>query len=188
MSKANGSRQIKSLCVQSSSFPNPLKGDDLLLAHHCSSSFSMIVSTLNVLCLIILATSSSVHASGWTQKVFDLKDRHRGDTSPISHPAFTTSLQRPKRIAIIGGGPGGTSTAYFLSRANEKLQDAGRGNEGFEITLFERDERIGGRTAVVHPYFDENLPAVELGASIFADVNLNLKRIAEVRWNDWNTV
>lgn len=48
------------------------------------------------------------------------------------------------------------------------------------MTLFERDERIGGRAAIVHPYFDEKLPAIELGASIFADVNKNLKRAAEV--------
>ncbi|MCO5590077.1 hypothetical protein L7F22_044046 [Adiantum nelumboides] len=86
---------------------------------------------------------------------------------------------RARKVAIIGAGAGGSSAAYFLSKAQNKLEHLGFGAQGIDITLFERDERIGGRTAVVHAYDDENLPAIELGASIFADVNKNLQRASE---------
>lgn len=99
---------------------------------------------------------------------------------PVHPKEQQSPTQHLKRVAIIGAGPGGSSTAFFLSKAQEKLQSLGRENEGFEVTVFEREERIGGRTAVVHPYFDKSLPAIELGASIFADVNKNLKRAAKV--------
>lgn len=106
---------------------------------------------------------------------------HNGDSTPLaSSSSDQVRIQQTKRVAIIGAGPGGTSAAYFLSKAQEKLQSMGREGDGFEITLFEREERVGGRTAIVHPYYDDKLPAVELGASIFADVNRNLKRAVEV--------
>jgi len=137
----------------------------------------MFVSIVHLIGVIVLATNCRVQASGWGQTVFSVENDHqKANPSSFSIPR---PFQRAKRIAIIGAGPGGTSTAYFLSRAQKKLQDIGRGNEGFELTLFEKEERIGGRTAVVHPYYDETLPAIELGASIFADVNMNLKRIAQ---------
>lgn len=123
------------------------------------------------LAIIGLTLSQSTYCQQ-TQFVFG------GNGQQQSAPSF--SNQRTKRIAILGAGPGGTSTAYFFSKAQQKLESEGRGSEGFEVTLFERDERIGGRAAIVHPYFDEKLPAIELGASIFADVNKNLKRAAEV--------
>jgi prenylcysteine oxidase/farnesylcysteine lyase len=104
----------------------------------------------------------------------------------------------PLRIAIIGAGPGGTSAAYWLARAQQQLdaaallsaesQAAGGGQrtavplrDAFDVTVYEREERIGGRTAIVHPHDDDSLEAIELGASIFADVNYNLKRAAKVR-------
>ncbi|PWN36762.1 uncharacterized protein FA14DRAFT_140693 [Meira miltonrushii] len=86
---------------------------------------------------------------------------------------------RAQKVAIIGAGAGGSSAAYFLSKAQTKLENLGFGAQGIDITLFERDERIGGRTTVVHAYDDENLPAIELGASIFADVNKNLQRASK---------
>ena len=127
------------------------------------------------ICALFLAALSVTELGGAStcdQKVFGA-----GNDGLSAAPSY----QRAKRIAVIGAGPGGTSTAYFLSKAQQQLQNAGMGGQGFEITLFERDERVGGRTAVVHPYDNEQLPAVELGASIFADVNKNLKRAAEVR-------
>ena len=51
----------------------------------------------------------------------------------------------PKRIAIIGAGASGSSAAWFLSRAGRAMkQRTGREVIG-EITVFERDERVGGR-------------------------------------------
>jgi len=51
----------------------------------------------------------------------------------------------PKRIAIIGAGASGSSAAWFLSRAGRVMKErTGREVIG-EITVFERDERVGGR-------------------------------------------
>lgn len=97
-------------------------------------------------------------------------------------PFITPSSSSPhrRRVAIIGGGPSGTSAAYWLSKAQEKLESLGRSNEGVEIHLYEKDTQIGGRTRVVYPYDDpQRYAAAELGASIFADVNRNLVRAAK---------
>jgi prenylcysteine oxidase/farnesylcysteine lyase len=51
----------------------------------------------------------------------------------------------PKRIAVIGAGAGGSAAAWFLSRAGRVMKErTGREVIG-EITVFERDERVGGR-------------------------------------------
>ena len=51
----------------------------------------------------------------------------------------------PKRIAIIGAGASGSAAAWFLSRAGRVMKDRS-GKEGIrEITVFEKDERVGGR-------------------------------------------
>jgi prenylcysteine oxidase/farnesylcysteine lyase len=51
----------------------------------------------------------------------------------------------PKRIAIIGAGASGSAAAWFLSRAGRVMKErTGREVIG-EITVFERDERVGGR-------------------------------------------
>lgn len=87
-----------------------------------------------------------------------------------------------KKIAIVGGGPSGTSAAYWLSKAQEQLEQLGHGSQGFDLHLYEKETHIGGRTKVVHPFDDDkNYDAVELGASIFADVNRNMVRFAKVR-------
>ena len=75
-----------------------------------------------------------------------------------STPAFPTFRPEPefkyhsglvegeaKRIAIIGAGASGSSAAWFLSRAGRVMKErTGREVMG-EITVFERDERVGGR-------------------------------------------
>ena len=50
-----------------------------------------------------------------------------------------TNLNRADRpsIAIVGGGIGGLYAAYLLGR------------NGFHVTLFEQDERLGGRIETV---------------------------------------
>jgi len=82
-------------------------------------------------------------------------------------------------VAIIGAGPSGTSAAYFLKQAQDYIASSGNSSiksDKIEITLYERETRVGGRTAVVYPYDDESKDPIELGASIFADVNLNMRR------------
>lgn len=89
---------------------------------------------------------------------------------------------RPRKVAIVGAGPSGTSAAYWLSKAQEQLDLTGQGHHGFHIHIYEKETRIGGRAKIVHPYGDEKrYQAVELGASIFADVNRNMVRLAKVR-------
>ncbi|KAH7401435.1 prenylcysteine oxidase-like protein 1 precursor [Pyrenochaeta sp. MPI-SDFR-AT-0127] len=69
-----------------------------------------------------------------------------------------------KRVAIIGAGAGGASTAYHLA------QYAAEASISVDITVFERNSYVGGRTTTVNVWNDANA-AVELGGSIFVEVN-----------------
>lgn len=89
-----------------------------------------------------------------------------------------------KRIAIIGAGASGSSAALWLSTAQSKLDDLWTNGARdcpatLDVTVFERSEQVGGRSRVVHPYNNTSYPPVELGASIFADVNPNMVRFTE---------
>ena len=71
-----------------------------------------------------------------------------------------------------GAGAAGSSTAYYLQKfANES---------GLEInvTVFERSSYVGGRSTTINVYNDPLIP-VELGASIFVEVNTILKNASE---------
>ncbi|KAF2827703.1 Prenylcysteine oxidase [Ophiobolus disseminans] len=86
--------------------------------------------------------------------------------SLLSFTAAVSTLQTPhaKRVAIIGAGAGGSSTAYHLALyANEASIPA-------DITVFERNTYIGGRTTTVNVWNQSEFP-VELGGSIFVEVN-----------------
>jgi len=71
----------------------------------------------------------------------------------------------------IGAGSAGSSAAYYLSQylANHTSSSL----PPLNITIFERSEHIGGRSATV-PVFGNISQPVELGASIFVSVNHNL--------------
>ncbi|EGY22549.1 hypothetical protein VD0002_g7274 [Verticillium dahliae] len=69
-----------------------------------------------------------------------------------------------KQVAIIGAGASGSAAAYYLSKFAE--EDGSLVN----ITVFERTDRIGGRTLTVNAYDSPSEP-IELGASIFVDAN-----------------
>ncbi|KAF8866212.1 Prenylcysteine oxidase [Acephala macrosclerotiorum] len=77
-----------------------------------------------------------------------------------------------KRIAIIGAGAAGSSTAYYLQ------QYANKSGIPINITVFERSSYIGGRSTTVNAYGNP-LEPVELGASIFVEVNTILKNSSE---------
>lgn len=66
--------------------------------------------------------------------------------------------------ALSGAGAAGSSTAYHLAKY------ASNASLPLNITLFERNPFIGGRSTTVPAYNDPALP-VELGASIFVSVN-----------------
>lgn len=69
-----------------------------------------------------------------------------------------------RNVAVIGAGAAGSSTAYYLRRYADEH------GLGVNITLFEKTDRIGGRTLTINSYGDPNIH-VELGASIFVEVN-----------------
>lgn len=125
-----------------------------------------------------------------------------GQQSPGQHPFVGPDTSQPplpdslataecppegpviKRIAIVGAGASGASAALWLSTAQTKLDDLwAKGLREcpavLDVTIFERTELVGGRTRIVHPYGNQSYPPVELGASIFADVNPNMVRFSE---------
>jgi prenylcysteine oxidase/farnesylcysteine lyase len=85
-------------------------------------------------------------------------------TAGLALAASPISTREVKNVAIIGAGPAGASAAFHLQ---EYADDAGI---AVNITIFEKTDRIGGRTLTVNAFDDPALP-VELGASIFVGVN-----------------
>jgi prenylcysteine oxidase / farnesylcysteine lyase len=96
----------------------------------------------------------------------------------------------PPRIAIIGAGAGGSSAAFWISKARERF-----GLE-VEVDVFDKNSYIGGRmsfymnvlvqrlhltsgSTTVYPYDNSSLPPIELGASIFVAANKNMWRASE---------
>ena len=129
------------------------------------------------LSLVLLLTLLLSHVS------FTFAHRQEALSSlcPDYDRASSQDRPRTRRVAIIGAGPSGTSAAYFIKTANDHMRQlhphmAANQTPLINVTVFERDTRIGGRTAVVHPYDDATYEPVELGASIFADVNFNMRR------------
>lgn len=84
----------------------------------------------------------------------------------LVHSLHCPSPPSPPQIAepSAGAGAAGSSSAYHLAKF---AADAGL---PVNITVFERNSYIGGRSTTVDAYEDPNLP-VELGASIFVAVN-----------------
>ncbi|CAG7921712.1 unnamed protein product [Penicillium olsonii] len=67
----------------------------------------------------------------------------------------------------IGAGAGGSFAAYELRKL------AAETNTPVEITVYERESHVGGRSTTVNAFDDPAYP-IELGASIFVQVNYNL--------------
>ncbi|PYI07515.1 Prenylcysteine oxidase [Aspergillus sclerotiicarbonarius CBS 121057] len=83
------------------------------------------------------------------------------------HPLGSLEITPPKRVAIIGAGAAGSSTAYSLRKYADALQIP------VNITVFERSSYVGGRSTTVN-VLDNPATPVELGASIFVEVNHHL--------------
>ncbi|KAJ7785934.1 Prenylcysteine lyase-domain-containing protein [Mycena metata] len=120
---------------------------------------------------------------------------------PFKVPFFNSSGQqqplRPTntkpRIAIIGAGAGGSSAAWWISKAKERF------GIDVEIDVYDKESYVGGRAqcaflfscstaqatksaykgTTVYPYGNTSLPPVELGASIFVKVNKNMWRAVD---------
>lgn len=72
-----------------------------------------------------------------------------------------------------GAGAAGASTAYHLQKF------AALSGVPVEITVFERSSYVGGRSTTVNAYDDPQQP-VELGGSIFVEVNHILKNATKL--------
>ncbi|PWY92628.1 Prenylcysteine oxidase [Aspergillus heteromorphus CBS 117.55] len=87
---------------------------------------------------------------------------------PLGHAASASSEVTPaKRVAVIGAGAAGSTTAYSLRKYADALQIP------VNITVFERSSYVGGRSTTVN-VLDNPANPVELGASIFVDINQHL--------------
>ncbi|KAG9314697.1 hypothetical protein JVU11DRAFT_5504 [Chiua virens] len=101
-------------------------------------------------------------------------------------------LNPTSRIAIIGAGAAGSSAAFWISKAKQ------RSELDVQVDVYERASYIGGRechfqlhasstdafvsslgSTTVYPYDDPTYQPLELGASIFVDVNKNLMRASK---------
>lgn len=82
---------------------------------------------------------------------------------------FIKSIKKPEpkegiKAAVVGGGPAGMSAAYFLSR------------EGVPVTVYERENSLGGAVNIVIPEFRITAEAIERDAMLLqawgADIQL----------------
>jgi prenylcysteine oxidase/farnesylcysteine lyase len=70
-------------------------------------------------------------------------------------------------MTFTGAGAAGSATAYFLK------EFAGGSGASVNVTVFEKEDRVGGRSLTVDP-FGNSSQRVELGASIFIPKNFIL--------------
>ncbi|PGH36101.1 prenylcysteine oxidase/farnesylcysteine lyase [[Emmonsia] crescens] len=77
-----------------------------------------------------------------------------------------------KRVAVIGAGSAGASTAYYLRHFTDFFSIP------LNITVYERASYIGGRSTTIN-LFDDPAHPIELGASIFVETNKNLIRASK---------
>ncbi|KAJ4290862.1 hypothetical protein N0V90_010058 [Kalmusia sp. IMI 367209] len=102
---------------------------------------------------------------------YDEAERMNAEAAVKGYPVATPVEQKAKTRKGLrslfkkgGAGAAGSSAAYHLV---QHAQDAGI---PVEIEVYERDAHIGGRSTTIHPWSDPE-QAVELGASIFVEVN-----------------
>ncbi|KAI9512321.1 FAD/NAD(P)-binding domain-containing protein [Russula earlei] len=118
----------------------------------------------NLIFLALLSASLSCAL----QFPFDVNYLWWNRLQPLPSPA--TAEPRSPRIAIIGAGAGGSSAAFWISKAKERY--------GLDVAIdvYESNDYIGGRSTTVYPYNDTAYEPLELGAFIFVEANKNLQR------------
>ncbi|KAJ9620660.1 uncharacterized protein PV06_04640 [Exophiala oligosperma] len=85
---------------------------------------------------------------------------------PLQKSDTAATVKKTHRVAIIGAGPGGSSASYHL----DKFSRLSSLDTPLDITIFDTNPYIGGRTTTVNALEDPRYP-VELGASIFVEIN-----------------
>mgnify|MGYP000259409140 CR=1 FL=1 len=78
--------------------------------------------------------------------------------SNIMDHLMTITAIRPKKIAVVGSGISGLSCAWLLNKAHD-------------VTLFEKDDRLGGHSNTVSFNLDEQTVHVDTGFIVFNPVN-----------------
>ncbi|KAF9066052.1 Prenylcysteine lyase-domain-containing protein [Rhodocollybia butyracea] len=82
-------------------------------------------------------------------------------------------VRGPPRIAVIGAGAGGSSAAFWISKAQQRF------GLDVQVDVYEKTSHIGGRSLTVYPHHNNSYEPVELGASIFIKANKNLWRAVQ---------
>lgn len=110
---------------------------------------------------------------GCLDSIFSFQELHCA-VNPLAgreHEIAVTPAAKPRRILVVGGGPGGSETALTAAR------------RGHQVTLWEKEERLGGQLryaaqppgkqefATLAEYYSHQLPA--------AGVEICLKREAK---------
>ncbi|KAF1984048.1 Prenylcysteine oxidase [Aulographum hederae CBS 113979] len=124
---------------------------------------------------LLVPVALALHLS-WVQaqQYPDHHDHQAILNSQNNQPEETTAAQSTKRVAIIGAGAAGSSAAYHLR------QYANAAGIPMNISIFEKNGYIGGRSTTVWAYDDPDAnEPVELGASIFVEVNHILMKAVE---------
>ncbi len=73
------------------------------------------------------------------------------------------NIDTDKKVAVIGGGPAGLSAAYFVAR------------EGIKVTLFEKDEHLGGIVRNIIPEFRISEKAIENDIELVKAMGVDIK-------------
>ena len=138
---------------------------------------------VGVVCLLIAGQALGHPQASDGQYAFQLNTSSKQEK--LSEKCPPNNALPVLRVAIIGAGASGSSAAYFLGKAREQLQEYGVPGcdsemtpEDLHVTVYERDSRIGGRIMAVHPLNDSHFPPIDVGASIFANVNHNMRHAA----------
>ncbi|NLI20097.1 MAG: putative selenate reductase subunit YgfK [Clostridiales bacterium] len=78
--------------------------------------------------------------------------------------ALAPAGERPERVAVVGGGPAGMATAFFLARA------------GAKVTIFEEKERLGGVVRHVIPEFRIGCEAIDHDEAMLHKLGVHVVR------------
>ena len=123
----------------------------------------------------------------WVYLIKDQEIKDSFQPAPL-RPYVCNEGQRPRKVAVVGklacivlklssltgdlgAGSAGSSAAYYIDKFSGKCDQ-------IDIRVYERSSYVGGRSTTVNAY-DSALEPVELGASIFVQVNHNLVSAAD---------
>ena len=80
----------------------------------------------------------------------------------------TKVAERPEKVAVIGSGPAGLTCAYYLAV------------DGFQVTVFEKEEKLGGMLTLGIPSFRLEKDVVNAEIDVLAKLGVEFKTGVEV--------